>query len=105
MCVCYLVASKGKSFETSGNIVEIILPCPYEFIIESKLHDLSTQIIVNCPGRIILVPIGKTWERFSRINLLLVLQESLPPTSQCIVVMNPNVLDVFNAVCFQVLYG
>jgi len=52
MCssVFYLVASKGKSLETSCTIVEIIFPCPYEFIVESKIDDLSAQIIVSFIG-------------------------------------------------------
>jgi hypothetical protein len=72
--VFYLVASKGKSLETSCTIVEIIFPCPYEFIVESKIDDL-----------------------------FLSLQKVLPPTSQRVVVMDPNVLNVFNAVFDPVL--
>jgi len=46
VCVCYLVVSYGTSLEASCTIVEIIFTCPYESIVESKIRDLSAQVIV-----------------------------------------------------------
>lgn len=98
--MCYLVVSKGKCLESSCTIVKIIFPCPYELIIKSKINDLSAKIIVGRMSK-------HLWFHNSNpricFGLLLSFQEILPPASQCLVVMNPNVLHVFNAVVSSAL--